>query len=157
MNNSPGNGIILSFAEFDIEASENCELDFLEVREDNGIGKLIGVYCGKEIATITSNSKLWLKFKSDGIGTSKGFRFTYAFKGGNELEGPIGRITSPMYPYLYKRTTTFSWRVTVDMDSIVRIEFRELHIENARVACINNIEVSILVGGLKDFIIMESP
>lgn len=144
LNTSPGNRISLSFSEFDIESSENCDLDYLEIREDSGIGKLISVSCGKDVAAVTSSSRLWIKFKSDGSGTAKGFVGEYNFIfGGNELEGPTGRITSPLYPMAYRRTDQFSWRVTVEMDSVIRIEFTDLQIENIGTSCFSSVEVSI--------------
>ncbi|EFN89302.1 Cubilin, partial [Harpegnathos saltator] len=136
LNTSPGNRISLTFTEFDVETSENCDLDYVEVRENSGIGKLINVLCGKDAAPITSSSKLWLKFKSDDSGTAKGFVAEYSFIGGNELQGPLGRITSPLYPKPYRRTANFSWRITVDMESIIQIQFRDIKIENIVDTCI---------------------
>ncbi|XP_014475365.1 PREDICTED: cubilin [Dinoponera quadriceps] len=130
LNTSPGNRISLTFSQFDVEASENCDMDYVEVRENSGIGKLINVFCGKDATTITSSGKLWIKFKSDDSGTAKGFTAEYNFIGGNELEGPLGRITSPLYPKLYRKLARFSWRVTVNMDSAIRIQFRDIQMEN---------------------------
>ncbi|KAH0948163.1 hypothetical protein HN011_006977 [Eciton burchellii] len=141
LNTSPGNKVTLTFTEFDIESSENCDLDYLEIRENNGIGTLIGVFCGKNTASLTSSSVLWIKFKSDALGTAKGFVAEYNYVGGNELEGPSGRITSPLYPIPYRRTAEISWRVTVDMDSIIRVEFRDLYIENFGQFCFSSIKI----------------
>jgi len=146
LNTSPGNKVTLTFTEFDIESSENCDLDYLEIRENNGIGTLIGVFCGKNTASLTSSSVLWIKFKSDALGTAKGFVAEYNYVGGNELEGPSGRITSPLYPIPYRRTAEISWRVTVDMDSIIRVEFRDLYIENFGQFCFSSIKASIQDG-----------
>ncbi|XP_039305004.1 cubilin isoform X2 [Solenopsis invicta] len=141
LNTSPGNKITLTFSEFDIESSENCDLDYLEIRENSEMGKLISVSCGKDAADITSSNKLWIKFKSDGSGTAKGFQAEYNLIGGNELEGSLGRITSPLYPMPYRRTAAFSWRITVDMDSVIHIKFTDLRIENERQYCLNNIKI----------------
>lgn len=143
LNTSPGNKITLVFSEFDVESNENCDLDYLEIREGSGIGKLISVFCGKDIAEITTSNTLWIKFKSDGSGTAKGFKAEYNIIGGNELEGPTGRITSPLYPMPYRRTASFSWRITVEMDSIIRITFTALQIENIGQSCFTNVRVSI--------------
>lgn len=145
LNTSPGNKLTLAFNEFDVESSENCDLDYLEIREDSGIGKLISVSCGKDATAITTSSSLWIKFKSDGSGTAKGFVAEYTFIGGNELEGPAGRITSPLYPLPYKRSSTFSWRITVEMDSVIRIEFKDLQIENIVTQCFSHVKVNILI------------
>lgn len=123
--------------------SENCDLDYLEIREDSGAGKLLAILCGKDAATIKSSSKLWLKFKSDDSGTAKGFVAAYSFIGGNELQGPMGRVTSPLYPKPYRRSAGFSWRITVNMDSVIRIQFRDFHIEQIGSYCIYTIKASI--------------
>ncbi|XP_011637168.1 cubilin-like [Pogonomyrmex barbatus] len=141
LNTSPGNRISLVFSEFDVESSENCDLDYLEIREDSGIGKLISISCGKDATEIASSNKLWIKFKSDGSGTAKGFMAEYNLIGGNELEGPTGRITSPLYPIHYKREATFSWRITVEMDSVIHIDFRDIGIENIGQNCYSNIKI----------------
>ncbi|KAL0113327.1 hypothetical protein PUN28_012468 [Cardiocondyla obscurior] len=141
LNTSPGNRISLVFSDFDIEISENCDLDYLEIRENSGIGKLMFVTCGKEITDITSSNNLWLKFKSDDSGTAKGFKASYNVIGGNEIEGITGRITSPLYPLPYRRTASFSWRITVEMNSLIRIEFTNLQIENIGVYCFSNIKI----------------
>lgn len=145
LNASPGNRINLAFSEFDVATDKNCDLHYLEIREDNGIGKLLGIFCGKEITSITSSSKLWLKFKSGSFGIGKGFSAEYNFIGRNELEGPSGRITSPLYPIPYRRSGLFSWRVTVEMGSIIRIEFRDLQMENIGTLCIFSVKVSIFI------------
>nr|XP_012218853.1 PREDICTED: cubilin-like [Linepithema humile] len=141
LNTSPGNKLTLAFTEFDIESSENCDLDYLEIRENSGIGKLISVSCGKDATAITTSNSLWIKFKSDSSGTAKGFVAEYTFVGGNELEGPMGRITSPMYPLPCKRSFTFSWRITVEMDSVIRIEFKDLQIENIGSSCFASVDI----------------
>ncbi|TGZ53188.1 Cubilin [Temnothorax longispinosus] len=141
LNTSPGNKVTLVFSEFDIESSDSCDLDYLEIREDNGIGKLISVSCGKDAAEITSSNKLWIKFKSDGSGTAKGFKAEYNILGGNELDGFTGRITSPLYPLPYRRSASFSWRITVEMNSLIRITFTDLQIENIGEHCFSNIKI----------------
>ncbi|XP_066598353.1 cubilin-like [Prorops nasuta] len=136
LNTTPGNKISLSFNVFDIEPSTNCDLDYLEIREENGVGKLIGNYCGKDVVdTITSNKKLWVKFKSDGEGTAKGFLAEYSFLHGNELEGPLGEICSPLYPLPYTDETVISWRITVQYGMLIRIEFKDIRIDTYSSMC----------------------
>ncbi|KAG7199007.1 hypothetical protein KM043_013159 [Ampulex compressa] len=141
LKNSPGNRVSLSFSNFELEQSENCDLDYLEIRENDGIGKLIGIYCGTEIANVMSSSSLWIKFKSDNGGTSKGFLGEYNFLGGNELQGPTGQITSPLYPLSYKLQASFSWRITVEFGWLIRIVFRDMHIENIGTSCYYHIKI----------------
>lgn len=37
-----GNRIMLRFVEFDVAISDNCDQDYLEMREENGAGKILG-------------------------------------------------------------------------------------------------------------------
>ncbi|XP_035743302.1 cubilin-like [Vespa mandarinia] len=141
LNTSPGNKISIIFHEFNIQQSENCDLDYLEIREENGIGKLIGVFCGQEIDSITSSSKLWIKFKSDTESAAKGFFADYSFLSGNELSGPIGRITSPLYPLLYKTPGTYSWRITVETGYVIQLELKEIILENFDLNCESSLKI----------------
>lgn len=117
-------------------------MDYLEIREESGIGKLIGVFCGQEIDSITSSSKLWIKFKSDTESGAKGFLADYSFLPGNELSGTIGRITSPLYPLLYKTVGTYSWRITVEVGYVIRLELKEIFLENFDMRCHNSLKVN---------------
>ncbi|KAI4473303.1 hypothetical protein M0802_016189, partial [Mischocyttarus mexicanus] len=141
LNTSPGNRISITFKEFNIQKSDNCNLDYLEIREDNGIGKLLGVFCGQEIEQITSSNKLWIKFKSDAESSAQGFLADYSFLGGNELYGPMGRITSPLYPKLYRNSATFWWRITVEVGYIIRLEFKEVYILNIVSSCAYTLKI----------------
>lgn len=64
---SPGNRVQISFIEFDIATGKNCSLDYLEIREGNATGQLIGRFCGTTLpANLTSviGHILWVKFVS---------------------------------------------------------------------------------------------
>ncbi|XP_054002675.1 cubilin [Hylaeus anthracinus] len=141
LNSSPGNQLTLSFAEFDIQESENCDLDYLEIRENNGIGKVITVACGTSIEPITSSSKLWIKFKSDGEVVSRGFVGQYHYVKENELTGPTGRITSPLYPIPYKRMDVTTWRITVQFQWLIRIEITDVFIESHNSGCFSYLRI----------------
>ncbi|KAH0568173.1 hypothetical protein KQX54_019308 [Cotesia glomerata] len=130
LNSSPGNRISLTFSEFDIESSPNCDRDYLEIRENSPSGKLLGAFCGNTIDPITSNTKLWIKFRSDSSGTGKGFLGEYTFIHGNDITGSSGEIASPFYPLAFKRSDEVTWRVTVPFGSAVRVEFDDFHLEN---------------------------
>ena len=141
---SPGNGVILSFSEFDLESSENCNEDYLEVRENTGIGKLLGVFCSQTPVTITANSTLWIKFKSNGVGTASGFKANYFLVHGNDLNGPVGVIASPLYPKICKLEDDFSWRITVDFGWMVKIKFEDFSIGGTNRECADEITVSVI-------------
>lgn len=104
-------------------------MDYLEIREDSGIGKLINTFCGTNAEPVQTSKKLWIKFKSDDEGAGKGFRAHFQVIGGDELSGPAGTITSPLYPIPYKQTYTM-WRITVDFGSMIRIDITDIYINN---------------------------
>ena len=82
-----GNAIILTFEKIDVVESENCNEDFIEIRNKDRKGKLIGIYCGlsppKDIRHIGA---LWLYFKSVkplyniSLITGKGFLVSYELR-----------------------------------------------------------------------------
>ena len=154
LENSPGNKLSLTFTDFELQQSENCNLDYVEIREDSGIGKLINTFCGTSTETVRTSKKLWMKFKSDGDDVGKGFAAEFKLIGGDELSGPIGRITSPLYPIPYRKEETLSWRITVQFGSTIRIEITDLYAENFSSMCFSYLRVSTvavclceLVGG----------
>ncbi|XP_034938584.1 cubilin [Chelonus insularis] len=130
LHTSAGNRIRVSFSEFDLESSSNCDRDYLEIRQESAIGKLIGVYCGTKIEEITTNTTVWIKFRSDNANTAKGFLGEYNFIHGNNIIGTSGTISSPLYPHPFKSSDEITWRITVEFMSVVRIEFTDFHIEN---------------------------
>ncbi|XP_076628821.1 cubilin [Colletes latitarsis] len=141
LENSPGNQLILTFKEFELQQSENCDLDYLEIREDSGIGKIINVLCGTDADTVRSSAKLWIKFKSDAETVAKGFVAEYTFQSGGDLSGPTGRITSPLYPIPYKQTDTITWRITVEFQWAIRIEISDLFVENSGSGCFKYLRI----------------
>lgn len=82
---SEGNGVQLSFEEFDLADSTNCDDDYVEIRENSKIGKLIGVFCGGNVPSNISHTgnALWLLFNSNkrlagsSVVTGKGFLAHY--------------------------------------------------------------------------------
>lgn len=139
---SPGNRLTLSFKEFDLIRSEHCNLDYVEVREESGIGKIIGVYCDKDVNAISSSKSLWIKFKSSADRTAKGFVAEYSMLPGGELSGPSGEIASPFYPKPCLQQGTYFWRITVnDPLSSIKITFKDFHIEQFEDICYIDITI----------------
>ena len=77
---SPGNTVKLSFESFGLDATENCNGDYVEVHESGASGPLIGHFCGSEIpGNETVGNQLWVKFNSDAQGTGNGFVAYYTY------------------------------------------------------------------------------
>lgn len=66
---------------FQLEDSQDCSRDFVEIREGNATGHLVGRYCGHTLplnySSILGHS-LWVRFVSDGSGSGTGFQATFA-------------------------------------------------------------------------------
>ncbi|XP_050535178.1 cubilin [Daktulosphaira vitifoliae] len=123
---SLGNRLILNFIDFDLEPDEYCNEDYVEVRESNSIGPLIGVYCGKGIpSNLTSGLSLWVKFRSSNIGTAKGFTANFKYATHNNLYAQSGTVSSPGYPNTLKDYSHYSWRITVETEKRIQILIKE--------------------------------
>jgi len=74
--------ITLQFEEFILQDSYKCTADFLEIREFNETGLLIGQFCGVgRIPPIESLNTLWLNFHSNWVLEKSGFVIQYYLRG----------------------------------------------------------------------------
>ncbi|XP_004860031.1 cubilin [Heterocephalus glaber] len=132
---SPGNRIQLSFISFQLEDSQNCSKDFVEIREGNATGPLVGRYCGSSLprnySSITEHL-LWIRFVSDGSSNSMGFQATFTKIFGNDnIEGTHGKIASPFWPANYPPYSNYKWTVNVNMSQTIHGRILEMDIESA--------------------------
>ncbi|XP_077483788.1 cubilin-like [Amblyomma americanum] len=119
-----GNMVELTFSLFSLEASEFCNKDYLEVRERNANGKLLGRFCGDEVpANLTQANGLWIKFHSDDADVGAGFLAHFTTLRTVDLEGTSGVIESPMYPHEAFAMGPFTWRLHVPDDLYPRISW----------------------------------
>ena len=66
------------FLQFDLEDSDNCNRDYVEIHRDSAEGPILGHFCGNAIpANVTTAEKLWIKFNSDSANTAGGFIAQY--------------------------------------------------------------------------------
>nr|DBA25188.1 TPA: hypothetical protein GDO54_012746 [Pyxicephalus adspersus] len=134
---APGNRLTLSFISFSLQRSENCSTDYLEIREDNATGTLIGRFCGdslpNNVSTIVGHI-LWVKFVSDGSVSGPGFRASFSHVFGNEIEGTYGQIASPLWPREYPHHSNYIWKINVQSGQIIEIRVLEIDIED-QAAC----------------------
>jgi cubilin len=71
--------VLVSFSLFELETSEFCNEDYVELRKDSSVGPVIGVYCGTDIpSNITAAHNIWVRFQSSGTGTAPGFIADYS-------------------------------------------------------------------------------
>ncbi|KAH8276594.1 hypothetical protein KR044_004736, partial [Drosophila immigrans] len=124
---SEGNSLSLTIESFDLELSDGCNNDYLEVREESSRGALIGVYCGTQLpASIKSKGSLWLAFKSNDDVVGEGFMASYSYDHHNELNGTEGIIESPHYPSRLATNDLYSWRITVDAEYLIVVSVEHL-------------------------------
>ncbi|KAI5646194.1 CUB domain-containing protein [Phthorimaea operculella] len=126
LSTSPGNKVYITFEQFNLKLSENCNEDYLEVRENSASGTLLGVYCGSEIPANTSTAtQLYIKFQSSSENSGQGFVLHYGFLHGNVISGlESGDIASPLYPRFFEGAGEFSWRVSTEAESISAVLVR---------------------------------
>ncbi|KAJ6643392.1 Cubilin like [Pseudolycoriella hygida] len=131
---SPGNRLILTLEKMDIELSENCHEDYLEIRENDVSGKLIGVYCGKDVPSVFPQAeRFWLKFRSSSDGVGGGFLAQYAYAKKVEIDGTSGTITSPLYPHVFSQyESSFFYRIIVRHENYISIVMKEILLRSER-------------------------
>lgn len=70
----------LNFIAFELEDDEFCNEDYVEVRERDSLGPILGLFCGPNLPTnITSGSSLWIEFRSNSLGSAKGFTANFEY------------------------------------------------------------------------------
>ncbi|KAM4705286.1 LOW QUALITY PROTEIN: cubilin [Rhinophrynus dorsalis] len=130
---SPGNQLLLSFITFSLQLSDNCVHDYMEIREGNETGALMGRFCGNELPNnITSvvSHILWIKFVSDGSISGPGFRATFSHLFGNNIVGTNGQIASPLWPRNYPDHANYVWKINVDSSQTIEVRILQIDIED---------------------------
>ncbi|KAF0028409.1 hypothetical protein F2P81_019496 [Scophthalmus maximus] len=133
IKSSPGNRLQLSFLIFHLQGDSGCHNDYLEIREGNSTGSLVGRFCGTSLPsnyTSVIGHILWVKFVSDSSISGAGFRATFSHLYGNDLVGDMGQIASPLYPRTYPSNADYRWTVTVEGGSYIQIRFLDIDIED---------------------------
>lgn len=122
-----GNFIELNFIRMDIFSSDDCNSDYLEIRQSDKTGKLLGLFCSKELPnTLRVFEKVWVKFKSGDSSTATGFLINYNYAYNNEISGKEkGSILSPNINSIRNRDVPFTWRVMVPLRNYITLDFQE--------------------------------
>uniref|UniRef100_A0A8C8BEW9 Cubilin n=1 Tax=Otus sunia TaxID=257818 RepID=A0A8C8BEW9_9STRI len=129
-----GHYLTIRLEGLDIQNSSECTNDFLEIREYNASGNLLGRYCGNTLpdAVDTSDSFAYVKFSTDGSVNARGFRLHFdssTEECGGDFTAPVGTFTSPNYPNLYPHNRVCEWRITVEEGRRVTLTFNDMKTE----------------------------
>ena len=133
-----GNRVQINFKQFDIAVSPHCNQHYVEIRENDATGKILGVFCGTNSpSNLTAQNSVWIKFRSGQEGTGNlGFLADYNLVYGNELSGPTGQIANPGYPKPFiQYISSITWKITVDFGRIIQITFKKFHIDKHTQSC----------------------
>ncbi|GBO03549.1 Cubilin, partial [Araneus ventricosus] len=139
-----GNRVHLAFETFNLEDSDYCNKDYVEIHEESESGKFIGRYCGSRLpSNLTDAPKLWIKFRSDDIDTQRGFLAHFELKREVILNAQEGEIASPGYPDLYHGREEFRWTVYVPFGMRVSVQFTEIAITNIspESGCVSQVQI----------------
>ncbi|KAL9700067.1 hypothetical protein quinque_003508 [Culex quinquefasciatus] len=135
---APGNMIRLYVESINIFESDNCNEDYLEVRESSVPGENNtdidqGTFCGTQLPPpiITENNLMKVVFTSFNAQTMyRGFKLAFSStdnRCGSEINAASGDITSPGYPADGLRLKRFcEWRITVPEGRRIKVEFTDL-------------------------------
>ncbi|XP_075068011.1 cubilin [Mixophyes fleayi] len=133
-NGPTGHFLTITFQSLDLQNSSNCLSDYVEIREYNASGNLLGIFCNNTVpgALRTSDSFAYVKFVSDESVNAKGFRLTYdasAEECGGDINGDRGTLSSPNYPNLYPHNRVCEWRITVPEGRRVTLTINDLQLQ----------------------------
>ena len=120
----------------------NCSVDWIEVRNKNNIGSVLGRFCGLNVPPVVSSASnvALVSFHAGPVHSSvyKGFNASYKCVSkcpsieipktmpecGGYLKGNSGMITSPNYPVTYNRNEYCEWIIEVpDCHKAIEINF----------------------------------
>ncbi|KAF4527383.1 hypothetical protein B566_EDAN015953, partial [Ephemera danica] len=142
-----GQKILLNITDFELEADNNCQFDYLEIRNGgSALSPLIGQFCGNSIPrTITSFSQsLYLLFHTDLSVNRKGFSINWdgaATGCGGRITSPTGTIHSPNYPNSYVMNMECYWKIVVSRGSLIQLIIVDLDLEHEQACKYDYIEL----------------
>ncbi|XP_018577861.1 cubilin-like [Anoplophora glabripennis] len=145
---NPGYSIGLQFiGRFQIEDSDNCANDYLEVwdwRDEKWIS--IAKRCGRNIPTDikSTGEKLKILFRSNEKTTASGFKARWEWFCGGTFEATKTprSIVSPGYPLIYTSNLNCVYNITTKAE-VLDIVFDDFELENGATSCIyDNVTIS---------------
>ncbi|XP_041119113.1 dorsal-ventral patterning tolloid-like protein 1 isoform X2 [Polyodon spathula] len=129
---TPGEKIVLNFTTMDLYKSSLCWYDYIEVRDGYWRkAPLLGRFCGdKALEVLTSSeSRMWIEFRSSSNWVGKGFAAVYEAICGGEISKDEGQIQSPNYPDDYRPMKDCVWKITVPENYNLGLSFQAFEIE----------------------------
>ncbi|KAJ7392946.1 hypothetical protein OS493_008187 [Desmophyllum pertusum] len=129
-----GSRITLTFVDFEVEPSNNCEYDSLEVyngqtqESANQVAKL----CGNQLPDpiVSRGPQLFLRFHSDFSVGMKGFKLQFTKSGcSRTFEGESGEIKSPNHPDSHPVSLDCSYLICVPRGKLVSLRFTHFDLE----------------------------
>ncbi|XP_056319001.1 bone morphogenetic protein 1a [Danio aesculapii] len=129
---TPGEKIILNFTSMDLYRSHLCWYDHVEIRDGYWRkAPLKGRFCGDKLPDpiISTDSRLWIEFRSSSNWVGKGFSAVYEAICGGEVKKDNGQIQSPNYPDDYRPNKVCVWKITVAQGYHVGLTFQSFEIE----------------------------
>ncbi|CAG5867410.1 unnamed protein product [Menidia menidia] len=141
---TPGEKIILNFTSMDLFRSHLCWYDHVEVRD--GFWRkapLKGRFCGDKLpdSIVSTDSQLWIEFRSSSTWVGKGFSAVYEAVCGGHVKRDSGQIQSPNYPDDYHSNKMCVWKITVAEGFDVGISFQSFEIERHDSCAYDYVEV----------------
>ncbi|TDH02041.1 hypothetical protein EPR50_G00168750 [Perca flavescens] len=141
---TPGEKIVLNFTSMDLFRSHLCWYDHVEVRD--GFWRkapLKGRFCGDMLPDpiISTDSRLWIEFRSSSSWLGKGFSVVYEAICGGEVKRDSGQIQSPNYPDDYQSNKVCVWQITVAEGFDVGLSFQSFEIERHDSCAYDYVEV----------------
>nr|XP_014268202.2 cubilin [Maylandia zebra] len=136
-----GHYLTLSYGNFSLQNTDGCSADYVEIREYNASGRLLGRHCGNNLPAPmeTSDSFAYVRFVSDTSGNAAGFRLFFEAsveECGGELNAPSGTISSPNYPNLYPHSRVCRWELVVSPGRKVTLTISDLRLEGSDTYCV---------------------
>ncbi|XP_011185073.1 cubilin homolog [Zeugodacus cucurbitae] len=125
----------LDFDMFELQASDNCENDWLEVRNGGSVkSPLINKYCGtlipRQLPSFTNQMRI--HFHSDNFVNARGFQIhwsVYSNGCGGNINADSGVIASPRYPDPYPHNAECDWHIQVPRGSSIHFTIEDMSIE----------------------------
>ncbi|CAJ0938659.1 unnamed protein product [Ranitomeya imitator] len=136
--------IVLNFTTMDVYKSSFCGYDYIEVRD--GYWKnspSLGKFCGDKLPEVltTTDSRMWIEFRSSSNWVGKGFSAIYEAICGGEIHKDSGQIQSPNYPDDYRPSKECIWKITVAENYNVGLIFQAFEIERHDTCAYDYLEV----------------